>query len=142
MNYNNGQTYRPYKEINNLTTFTYTGEVQKKSPRKGNYLDFVYPTRHLNTYWECPFSVDGGFFSWIYKKWEVENKKSKTIWRGKIILGFKKLSVTYTCGPIEAYLIWQNNNKNLVKTLIDWVENPEKYGFDKDDNIEDTRLFK
>ena len=128
---------KSYSDVSNLTSVTMTQETPKQK-NNCNWLSFQYPTRTFVTYFEWPWNVNGGFFSWVYKKWEVENKKNKTIWCGRIIFGFKTLSVTYTCGPIQAYLIWTQNNKRLVKYLIDLCkETPND-----EDDVEKTRLFK
>ena len=78
---------------------------------------FYYPSRNLGVYWEWPWNVNGGFFSWIYKKWSIPNKDSKQIYSGRIILGFKKMTITWDCDPPEAYFIHKQGQERMYKYL-------------------------
>jgi len=89
--------------------------------KKTSILDFSYPIKSdMGWYWETPNSVLGGWKSWIYKRWE--HKTDYTVWRGKIIFGWKKIIVEYTCSPEIALREHEKGKTRLFHHFQDLVD--------------------
>lgn len=110
--------------------------------KKNNCLDFYYPKSVGQWHWEWWFNIYGGFRHWLYHKHETINKNKTNKWTLEIILGFKRITREWLIGPDKALLEWKKGRIRLVNHIFDLVNNPEKYGLDKEDDIEETRLFK
>ena len=89
---------------------------------KTKWFDFNYPIKYISLSWDWPWQSLG---SWWYKKWE--HKSHKTIWKGRRILGFKKIIVSWDCGPLEACLLHSSQKKDFENLLLDMCRDPEKY---------------
>jgi len=119
-----------YKDTNNLNSHTQT----QKTPQSKMCYDFHYPTHSTGWHWEFPWNLVGGLKSWFYKKWQSE-VKNKRFWSGIIILGFKKISITWYCLPEQALIEHRKGQEKLFKYLMELSKEPIE------DN-EETRLFK
>lgn len=87
---------------------------------KNNILDFSYPIKHdMRWHFEWPWNVLGGLHGWVYKKWDIQ--KDNVIWHGKIIMGWKKIIVEYTCSPEIALREHISGQARLFKYLTNLV---------------------
>jgi len=83
-------------------------------------LGFYYPARISKSFdwpWECD-----KWLNFFHSKWTSNNKDNKSIWSGRRILGFKTLTVTWNCDPLEAYFIYKQGRERLYNYLEDLIE--------------------
>jgi len=107
-----------------------------------NSLGFYYPKHVGEWHWDWPFNIYGGFSHWLWHKHETINKDKTNKWTLEIRFGFKRITREWIVPPMQAYLSWKLGQQRLISYLEDLVKNPEKYGLDEEDDIEETRLFK
>ena len=107
---------------------------------KNNKLfDFAYPIKREYTEFVFPWDVYRGWLGWFYKKWDIKMPGDKAIWHGRIILGFKKITIEWICSPEEALKDHYEGRKRLVHYLEKLVKETNFKKVEKEH--EETRLF-
>lgn len=85
-------------------------EILEKTGKMNNY-----PIKLIISNFDYPWHCHGGWKKWFYCNWQELDEKNKSIWIGNRCLGFKKITIVWTCSKKVA----EKQNRIELIRLID-----------------------